>query len=83
LQFLPSHCFETYSDKCYGEEKLTAQLGKALRSTHDERNNRFLFLKLYTRQPGSKFLENTLKLLEKLAMLEQCGQTKAALESPA
>jgi hypothetical protein len=36
---------------------------------------------LYARQPGSKLLENTLKLLEKLAMLEQCGQIKAALES--
>jgi hypothetical protein len=33
-----------------------------------ERNNRFLFFKLYARQPGSKLLENTLKLLEKLAM---------------
>ena len=32
---------------------------------------------------SSKLLENTSKKLEKLAMLEQCGQIKAALESPA
>lgn len=48
-----------------------------------ERNNRFLFFKLYTRQPGSKLLENTLILLAKLAILEQCGQIKAVLEAPA
>jgi hypothetical protein len=28
-------------------------------------------------------VENTLKLLEKLATLEQCGQIRAAVESPA
>ena len=32
---------------------------------------------------SSKLLQNTSKKLEKLAMLEQCGQIKAALEYPA
>ena len=26
LQFLPSHCFETYSVKFYGKEKLSAKI---------------------------------------------------------
>jgi hypothetical protein len=56
-------------------------LGCAEVHTMKEIIDSYSLIKLYTRQPGSKLLENTLKLLEKLAMLEQCGQIKAALES--
>ena len=46
---------------------------------------KYLYNALYTRRNSSKLvlLENILKKLEKIAMLEQCGQIKAALESPA
>ena len=46
---------------------------------------KYLYNALYTRRNSSKLalLENALKKLEKIAMLEQCGQIKAALESPA
>ena len=46
---------------------------------------KYLYNALYTRRNSSKLvlLKNALKKLEKIAMLEQCGQIKAALESPA
>ena len=53
---------------------------------------KYLYNALYTRRNSSKLvllentlkkLEKTLKKLEKIAMVEQCGQIKAALESPA
>ena len=46
LQFLPSHCFETYSVKFYGKEKLTAKILSVYMIELDENSQNYPWMKV-------------------------------------
>ena len=46
LQFLPSHCFETYSVKFYGKEKLSAKILRIYMIELDENSQNYPSIKV-------------------------------------
>jgi hypothetical protein len=46
LQFLPSHCFETYSVKFYGKEKLSAKILRIYTIELDENSQNYPSIKV-------------------------------------
>ena len=55
LQFLPSHCFETYSVKFYGKEKLTAKILSVYMIELDENSQNYPSMKVRVKWSLSQF----------------------------
>jgi hypothetical protein len=52
---LPSHCFETYSDKFYGKEKLTAKILSIYMIELDENSQNYPSMKVRVKWSLSQF----------------------------
>ena len=55
LQFLPSHCFETYSVKFYGKEKLSAKILRIYMIKLDENSQNYPSIKVRMKWSRGQF----------------------------